>query len=126
MVREALAAMGDGRSRLLLLGQPDDLGLRPDDGILKVPMACESEGALEIFLEPVLPAPQVVIIGRSPAVFTLAQLAAALEWDVVVIDDGGDPADHPHPDVVRTRLELTGRESTSAAARPRPNIPAHG
>ena len=74
VVHEALAAMSDGRSRLLLLGQPDDLGVRPDDGILKVPMACESEGAMEIYLEPVLPAPQVVIIGRSPAVFTLAQL----------------------------------------------------
>jgi xanthine dehydrogenase accessory factor len=108
VIHEALAAMSDGRSRLLLLGQPDDMGVRPDDGILKVPMACESEGALEIYLEPVLPAPQVVIIGRSPAVFTLAQLATALEWDVAVIDDGGDPADHPHPDAVRTRMDLTG------------------
>ncbi len=106
VVHEALAAMSDGRSRLLLLGQPDDLGVRPDDGILKVPMACESEGAMEIYLEPVLPAPQVVIIGRSPAVFTLAELATALDWDVAVIDDGGDPADHPHPDAVRTRLDL--------------------
>ncbi len=59
VVQQALAAMSDGRSRLLLLGQPDDLGVRPDDGILKVPMACESEGAMEIYLEPVLPAPQV-------------------------------------------------------------------
>jgi xanthine dehydrogenase accessory factor len=108
VIHEALAAMGDGRSRLLLLGQPDDLGVRPDDGILKVPMACESEGALEIYLEPVLPAPQIVIIGRSPAVFTLAQLATDLEWDVAVIDDGGDPADHPHPDAVRTGLDLAG------------------
>jgi xanthine dehydrogenase accessory factor len=107
VIHEAMDAMRDGRSRLLLLGQPDDLGVRPDDGILKVPMACESEGALEIYLEPVLPAPQVVIIGRSPAVFTLAQLATVLEWDVAVIDDGGDPADHPFPDAVRTTLDLT-------------------
>jgi xanthine dehydrogenase accessory factor len=107
VIHEALAAMGDGRSRLLLLGQPDDLGVRPDDGILKVPMACESEGALEIYLEPVLPVPQVVIVGRSPAVFTLAQLASDLEWDVAVIDDGGDPSDHPYPDTVRTQLDLT-------------------
>jgi xanthine dehydrogenase accessory factor len=108
VVQEALAAMSDGHSRLLLLGAPDDLGAQPDDGIVKVPMACESEGALEIYLEPVLPAPQIIIIGRSPAVFTLAQLATDLEWEVAVIDDGGDPTDHPRPEVVRTRLDLTG------------------
>ncbi len=104
--REALAALGDGRSRLVFLGQPDDLHQRPDDGIVKVPMACESEGALEIYLEPVLPAPQVVAIGRSPAVFTLARLVADLDWEIVVIDDGGDAAAHPRPEVVRTTLDL--------------------
>jgi xanthine dehydrogenase accessory factor len=107
VVHEALAAIGDGQSRLLLLGQPDDLGDRPDDGILKVPMACESEGAMEIYLEPVLPMPQVVVVGRSPAVFTLARLATDLAWDVAVIDEGGEPADHPDPTLVRTTLDLT-------------------
>jgi xanthine dehydrogenase accessory factor len=106
VVHEAMAALSDGRSRLLLLGQPDDLSDRPDDGILKVPMACESEGAMEIYLEPMLPPPQIVVIGRSPAVFMLARLAVDLEWDVVVVDDDGDPADHPHPDLVRTHLDL--------------------
>ena len=108
VVHEAMAALSDGHARLLLLGQPDDLRDRPDDGILKVAMACKSEGAMEIYLEPMLPPPQLVVVGRSPAVFTLARLAVALEWDVTVIDDGGDPNDHPHPDLVRTRLDLDG------------------
>ncbi len=42
--------------------------------MVKVPMACESEGAMEVYLEPVLPRPQLVPIGRSPAVFALASL----------------------------------------------------
>jgi xanthine dehydrogenase accessory factor len=105
--REALAALGDGRSRLLFLGQPDDLHERPDDGTVKVPMACESEGAMEIYLEPVLPVPQVVAIGRSPAVFTIAALVADLGWEMVVVDDGGDPEDHPRPELVRTILDLS-------------------
>jgi xanthine dehydrogenase accessory factor len=110
VVHEALAALRDGQPRLLLLGQPDDLHDRPDDGILKVPMACESEGALEIYLEPVLPPPRVVVVGRSPAVFALARLAADLDWDVTVIDEGGDPADHPRPELVRTTLDLADLE----------------
>jgi xanthine dehydrogenase accessory factor len=107
VVREAQEAMADGRPRLLFLGRPDELDRRAADGMVTVPMACESEGALEVYLEPVLPRPQIVIIGRSPAVFTLAALARALEWDVAVIDDGGDAATHPFPELVRTVLDLS-------------------
>ena len=52
-------------------------------------MACESEGAMEIYLEPMLPMPQLVVIGRSPAVHALTVQARSLDWDVTVIDDGG-------------------------------------
>lgn len=108
VVREAQQAMADGRPRLLFLGQPDELDQRSTEGLVTVPMACESEGALEIYLEPMLPRPQVVVIGRSPAVFALTSLARALEWDVAVVDDGGSPAEHPVPDLVRTTFDLSG------------------
>jgi xanthine dehydrogenase accessory factor len=111
--REAIAAIGDGRPRLLFLGQPDDLNGQPS-GVVLVPMACESEGALEIYLEPVLPAPQLVVIGRSPAVFALTRLAGELGWSVTVIDQDGTPDDHPLPHLVRTRLDLS--ELTIGAA----------
>jgi xanthine dehydrogenase accessory factor len=108
VVREAQASIGDGQPRLLFLGRSDDLDQRAADGAVIVPMACESDGALEVFIEPVVPVPQVVIIGRSDAVFTLARLARSLEWDVSVVDDGGRALDHPYPELVRTRLDLAG------------------
>jgi xanthine dehydrogenase accessory factor len=108
VVREAQEAMVDGRPRLLFLGRPDELDRRSADGMVTVPMACESEGALEIFIEPMLPRPQVVVIGRSLAVFTLTKLARALDWEVAVIDDGGSPTDHPYPELVRDSLDLSG------------------
>jgi len=107
VVREAQEAMADGCPRLLFLGRPDELDRRSQHGMVTVPMACESEGAMEVYLEPVLPRPQVVVIGRSPAVFTLTSLAVTLGWDVVVVDDGGVPGNHPHPERVRTTLELS-------------------
>ena len=88
VVREARTALQDGRPRLLFLGQPDELDQRAEAGMLTVPMACESEGAIEVYLEPYLPAPQVVVMGRSPAVATLAALVPPMGWDVVVLDDG--------------------------------------
>src|ERR1700694_5499501 len=97
VVRQAQLAMADGRPRLLFLGQPDELNGGAVEGMVTVPMACESEGAMEVYVEPFLPCPQVVAIGRSPAVFTLAALATALGWDVAVVDDDGAAADHPLP-----------------------------
>ena len=45
-----------------------------------VPISCQSEGALEIYIEPVLPVPHLVIVGSSPMTHTLAELARALDW----------------------------------------------
>jgi xanthine dehydrogenase accessory factor len=116
VVAEARAAMADGEPRLIFVGRPDELDRRAADGMVTVPMACHSEGAIEIYMEPVLPRPQVVAIGRTPAVFALASLATGLGWDVAVIDDGGQAADHPRPDVVRTTLDLDGLGIGAASA----------
>ena len=45
-----------------------------------VPISCQSEGALEVYIEPILPVPHLVIIGDSPMARTLAGLAGALGW----------------------------------------------
>jgi xanthine dehydrogenase accessory factor len=45
-----------------------------------VPISCQSEGAIEVYIEPVLPAPHLVIVGVSPMAHTLASLARALGW----------------------------------------------
>jgi len=45
-----------------------------------VPISCQSEGALEVYIEPVLPVPHLVIVGDSPMARTLASLAGALGW----------------------------------------------
>lgn len=116
VVAEAFGALGDGQPRLLFLGQPDELDDRRHEGLVSVPMACESEGALEVYLEPMLPPPQVIAIGRSPGVDALAQMAGALGWTAVVIDDGGTPAEHAEPDLVRTKLDLTGLHVDAATA----------
>ena len=88
VVREAMAALADGRPRLLFLGPAGELdgGSRAD--VVNVPMACESEGALELYLEPVVPEPQVLAVGDSPAVATLVELAGVLGWRASAVVDG--------------------------------------
>ena len=53
-----------------------------------VPISCQSEGALQVYIEPVLPAPHLVIVGRSPMAQTLAELARALGWRTDLVDPG--------------------------------------
>ena len=88
VLREARDAMADGKPRLLFLGTEADIasaGSRSD--VITVPISCTSEGALEVFLEPMLPQPHLVVIGESPAVETLVTLAAALDWRVEVVGE---------------------------------------
>lgn len=106
VIREALKALEEGTPRLLFLGPPEELAARGREGVVTVPIACQSEGALEVYVEPVLPQPQLVVIGRSPAVATLAAMAGALGWRTVVIDEGGDAADYPDAGRVMTTLDL--------------------
>jgi len=80
VIREAKQAMADGNPRLLLLGSPDQFGTAVPEGMAVVPISCQSEGALEVYIEPVLPVPHLVIVGSSPMTRTLAELARALNW----------------------------------------------
>jgi len=97
VIREAREAITEGVPRLLLLGSPEQFastgrfgstadGAPAPDGVSVVPISCQSEGALEVYIEPVLPTPHLVIVGRSPMAHTLAELARALGWRADLID----------------------------------------
>jgi xanthine dehydrogenase accessory factor len=80
VIREAQHVMKEGTARLLLLGTPEQFGAAVPDGMTVIPISCQSEGALEVYIEPVLPVPHLVIVGDSPMTRTLASLAGALGW----------------------------------------------
>jgi xanthine dehydrogenase accessory factor len=94
VIREAQQVITEGVPRLLLLGTPEQFASKAQvdgavpDGMTFVPIACQSEGALEVYIEPMLPAPHLVVVGRSPMVATLADLSRALGWRTTVLDRG--------------------------------------
>jgi xanthine dehydrogenase accessory factor len=112
VIRESLKALEEGTPRLLFLGPPEELAARGREGVVTVPIACQSEGALEVYVEPVLPQPHLVVIGRSPAVGTLSSMAHALGWRTVVVDEGGLAQDYPNADRVFTSLDLSEADVT--------------
>ena len=92
VIRQAREVITDGQPRLLLLGSPEELpsgarfsGHLPD-GMTVVPISCQSEGALEVYVEPVLPVPRLVVVGRSPMAHALTELAQVIGWQTVLRD----------------------------------------
>jgi xanthine dehydrogenase accessory factor len=125
VVREALKALEEGSPRLLFLGPPEELEGRARDGVVTVPIACQSEGALEVYVEPVLPQPQVVAIGRSPAAGALAALATGLGWRSVLIENSvelGADVDERSYVVVATQGHFDEEALEHALATPAPYV----
>ena len=111
VVSEAVRAIADRSPRLMFLGPADELPLHQRDGVVSVPIACQSEGALEVYVEPVVPKPSLVVVGRSPAVDALARMGQALGWRATVVDDGGRVDDHPGVERVGTSLSEVPSET---------------
>lgn len=83
VVREALAALRDGRPRLLrLVGDLSRPEAGPAEGVREYPMSCHGGGTLEIYVEPELPRPELVLVGHGPVLQTLAALARAADFEV--------------------------------------------
>ena len=92
LLREAKRVLGEGSASLVWLGQPEDLEkMHVPEGVMTIPISCQSDGALQIFIEPVMAAPHVVIVGRSPMAVTLLDLVRDLGWrgDLVDADEFG-------------------------------------
>jgi len=90
VIREALEALRDGRPRLIGLYGEGSRGPGRTAGILDYAMTCHSGGTLEIYVEPHLPRPLLLLVGHGPVVEALATLAAAAGDDVrTIADDAG-------------------------------------
>lgn len=88
VVKEALKALADGRPRLVRISPSDN---NPEEGTVDYTMTCHSGGSLDIYLEPILPKPSIVILGRSPVARILAHLGSTIGYAVSIV--AADPAE---------------------------------
>jgi len=109
VIKEALKALADGQPRLVRIS-PDGA---PEDGIIDYTMTCHSGGSLDIYIEPVLPKPHILILGRSPVAQTLARLGKAIGYRVSAAAPGADHKQFPDVDFLQTELNLDGLRITS-------------
>jgi xanthine dehydrogenase accessory factor len=112
VVREAIAALADVTPRLISLSPDPNADHRP--GVKVLPMTCHSGGSVDIYIEPLMPAPRLLVFGVSAAAQALARLGRAMGYAIDVVDPEADSATFPDADRVMT--DLTADEVRSRPA----------
>lgn len=108
VLKAAREALSDGSPRLVSV-QPrdvlDEKGLKPGeerDGVRFARNMCPSRGTMDVFIEPVLPRPELVVLGASPVAVALADLAPRFGYRVTVC---APPDDQPAFREADSRIE---------------------
>ena len=106
--REALRALAEGTARMVRILGPSSTGeIRgggdPDE--LTFATTCPSGGSLEVFLEPRLPRPLLLVFGASPAARTLIALGGQVGFRTCAVHPGARPEDFA-ADLVLPSLDL--------------------
>jgi len=114
VLRAARDAIKDGEPRLISV-QPkdflDQLGVAAGEtreGMEFARNMCPSRGAMDIFIEPILPRQQFVILGSSPVGIALADLARRFGFFVIVCAPASDHADYGEVDLLADGFEPPG------------------
>jgi xanthine dehydrogenase accessory factor len=106
VLKAAREALADGEPRMVSV-QPEnllaELGVSAGesrDGIRFATNMCPSKGTMDIFVEPVLPHPSLVILGASPVALSLAAQARVLGYHVTLAAPAVDLTAQPDADTI--------------------------
>ena len=106
VLKAARDALADGVPRMVSV-QPEnllaELGVKPGEtreGVRFASNMCPSKGTMDIFVEPVLPHPSLVILGASPVALSLAAQARPLGYHVTLAAPASDLAGAPAVDML--------------------------
>lgn len=98
VLKAARQSLADGQPRLISV-QPKDVleahGVAAGEareGVLYANNMCPSHGTMDIFVEPVLPRPQLYICGASPVAVAIAAIARRMGFFVAVCAPAADHA----------------------------------
>jgi xanthine dehydrogenase accessory factor len=112
VLKAAREALADGEPRMVSV-QPEnllaELGVQPGenrDGVRFASNMCPSKGTMDIFVEPVLPHPALVILGASPVALSLAAQARPLGYHVTLAAPAADLATAPAVDTLIDSFNL--------------------
>ena len=106
VLKAARDALADGEPRMVSV-QPEnllaELGVKPGenrDGVRFAQNMCPSKGTMDVFVEPVLPHPSLIVLGGSPVALSLAAQARQLGYHVTLAAPASDLTNTPDADAL--------------------------
>lgn len=112
VIKTAKQALGDGEPRLIRISP--NRSEAAVEGIVDFGMSCHSGGTLDIFIDPVVLRPQLLVIGGSPAARSLVALGHHTGFEVTAAFPEADAGLFPEADHVVPDLRLGAASSVSA------------
>jgi xanthine dehydrogenase accessory factor len=106
VLKAAREALADGEPRMVSVRPENllaELGVKPGDtreGVRFASNLCPSKGTMDIFVEPVLPHPSLVILGASPVAMSLTAQARQLGYHVTLAAPAADLTMAPDADML--------------------------
>ena len=109
--REALVALDDGQPRLVKIAPEEAPEHRP--GVVSHLSTCPSAGSLDVFIDPQLPRPRLLVVGATPAAHALIRLGDTVGFTTCAVQPGATSADVPEADLVIGSLDLSAAHPDS-------------
>jgi len=98
VIKAAKDALADGKARLVSVEPPDELDKHghtageEQGGVRFARNMCPSQGTMDVFVEPVLPRPRIVICGSSPVAVAIADLGRRMGFAVTACAPAAEQA----------------------------------
>jgi xanthine dehydrogenase accessory factor len=112
VLKAAREALADGCPRMVSV-QPEnlltELGVKAGEireGVKFASNMCPSKGTMDIFVEPVLPHPSLIVLGASPVALSLAAQARTLGYHVTLAAPAADLVAVPEVDMLIDSFQL--------------------
>ena len=98
VIKEALLAMKENKPRVVSIQPEATQNTKP--GVVEYKMTCQSGGMVELYIEPILPKPHLLILGKSHVAMALSRIGKAMNYQVSVLAPNADKAAFPDADLL--------------------------
>jgi len=110
ILKEAEQALRTGKTRLVKVGQFSSPQIK--EGIVEYRMTCHSEGSVDIFIEPVMPALHLVVMGKSAIAKSVVRLGKFMGYRITAVAPDSGPATFEKVDELVTQMDLKNVKTT--------------
>ena len=119
ILKEAEEAMKTGKARLVKVGRgAGETAVQQacPEGVVEYRMTCLSEGSVDIFIEPILQTPQLVVVGKSAIAKALVKIGRSAGYKVSAVAPDARPDTFDKVDELFTQLDLSLAKTNSSSS----------